>query len=247
VLVIFLLLAPAGELVPTSTIAAILFVISVGLIDWRYARRLLHSNRPDAAVCLGTFAATLLLPLAYAVFVGVFLNLALYLRRSSQLHLNEMVRTPGGPFLERPLRDRAGDRQVIFLQMEGDLFFAIADELADRLTRLSASGVRVVVLRLKRTHSIDATVLGVFENFARQMQQKSAHVILCGVKPQLMDTLQRYGRITLLGEKNVLETGFGVFTSAKRALQRAKELVGRSIDTEGFDVVDEMEEWAYEI
>src|SRR5690606_16401911 len=139
--------------------------------------------------------ATLTLPLQYAIFVGIFLNIALYLRLASQLHLAEMVPAQGGPFLERPIHDRAGREKVIFLQAEGDLFFAVADELQERLAMVSRSGVQVVILRLKRTLSIDSTVLGVLERFVREMQARGGYVLLCGVRPDLMSRLERFGLI----------------------------------------------------
>lgn len=244
---IFLLFAPAAKYIPMTCIAAILFVVAYGLVDWRYFLRIARSNQGDAAVCFGTFLCTLFMPLQYAVFVGIFLNLALYLRRASQLHVTEMVRSPQGPFIERPLRTRSRQRDVVFVQLEGDLFFGVADELLDKLGELSAGGARVVILRLKRTHSIDATVLSVLESFAAQMHARNAHVILCGVKPELMQRLESYGVVRLLGKDNVFATGFGVFASAKRALQRAKQLIGESIDAEGIDVEDDTQGWAYQI
>ncbi len=245
--VLFLLLASQARYIPFASLAGILFVVGATLIDWRTVVRIVRSSRSDAIVCLITFLSALFLPLAYAIYVGIFLNLALYLQQASRLHLDEMVSTPGGPFIERPLRDRGGDQPVLFLQMEGDLFFGVADELADRFQRIARSGVNVVVLRLKRTHSIDATVLGELERFVQQMQSRGHHVVLCGVKQELMQTLQSYGLVSLIGPRNVFETGFGVFTSAKRALQRARELLGRSIDAEGLDALDETEAWSYEI
>ncbi len=251
VAVIFLLAVDYARYVPLTTLAAILFVIAAGLIDWRYFRRLLRSERADAVVCLGTFLATLLLPLAYAVFVGVFLNLALYLRKASQLHMAEMVRTKAGSYVERPLTTKGGgESDVIFIQMEGDLFFALADELQDRLTDLTMAGYKVVIFRLKRTHSIDATILAVLEAWARRMQQQGRHIILCGLKEELLDKLKAYGLVDLIGRANVFPTGYGVFTSAKAALHRAREILGSSIDEEGLgddQDDDDPKKWSYSI
>ncbi|MFW6060536.1 MAG: SulP family inorganic anion transporter [Phycisphaeraceae bacterium] len=248
VLAIFLLAAPAARYIPMSAIAAILFIVAYGLIDFHYFRRVLRSERADAVVCFGTFFATLLVPLSYAVFVGIFLNIALYLRRASQLHLQEMVRSPGGPFVERPLRARTGDKNVIFLQAEGDLFFGVADELQDRLSQIAYSGVHVVILRLKRTHSIDATVFSVLEQFAGEMQARDGHVVLCGIREELYQRMESFGLVDKIGRENVFQTRYGVFASAKAALQRARQLVGSSIDLDQ-DLVDEndTEGWAYEI
>ncbi|MEX0885083.1 MAG: SulP family inorganic anion transporter [Phycisphaeraceae bacterium] len=248
VLVIFLLLGPAARYVPLTVIAAILFVIAWQLIDFRYFRRLIRSSLADTIVCFGTLAATLTVPLAYAVFVGIFLNIALYLRRASHLHMNEMVRSPEGPFIERPIRNRAGQRTVMFLQIEGDLFFGVADELEQQLASLARGSTKVVILRLKRTHSADTTVLSVLERFVDQMHAKDGHVLLCGLRPQLMDQLERFGLVDRVGRDNVFPASFGVFTSAKRALHRARELVGSSIDlNQELGDEDETEGWGYSI
>lgn len=247
VLAIFMVGAPAAKFIPMTAIAAILFVIAFGLIDWRYFRRAIRSDRADAAVCGVTFASTLFLPLAYAVFVGVALNLALYLRRASQLHMSEMVRSTAGPYMERPIMTKQGDQAVRFLQIEGDLFFAMADELQDKLSSIAQSGVRVVVIRLKRTHSLDNTVLGVMEQFVEQMQARGGHVVLCGLRDDIYQRIDEFGLVATIGPDNVFETQFGVFTSAKQALQRARQLVGSSIDTDGVEDDEPNRHWSYSI
>jgi len=247
VAVALILLAPFGRYLPLASLAAILFVVGYQLIDWRHILRLIRTSGSDAAVCLATFAATLLTHLEYAIFVGIFLNLALYMRRAGELHMAEMVRTPAGPFEEKPVEDRSGQRQVMFLQVEGDLFFALADQLQDRLGAIARGGTRVVILRLKRTHVIDATVLGVLERFVDRMHAKGGHVLLCGVRGELMARMQGYGLVDRIGRENIFEPDYGVFTSAKRALARARVLVGSSIDIERELGDDELEGWAYQI
>lgn len=246
---IFLLLADQAKYVPLSCLAAVLFVIAAGLVDWRYMLRIARTNPADAGVCFTTFAATLLVPLEFAIYVGVFLNIGLYLRQASRLHIAEMVRSPGGPFVERPIADRRGGASVMFLQLEGDLFFGVADELQDRLTRLANSEVRVIVLRLKRTLSLDSTVLGVLQQFAMTMKERDKHVVLCGVKEETVRRMQAFGLVDAIGQENVFQTQYGVFTSAKQALARARHLVGQSIDTSGLsnEDLEEPTGWSYEI
>jgi SulP family sulfate permease len=247
---IFFCFADYARFIPLSSLAGVLLVIAWRLIDWRFIARIARTSRPDAIVCFATILATIVAPLEFAIFIGIFLNIAMYLRTASRLHLAEMVQAPGssGTFLERPLPDRFdGQRKVVFLQLEGDLFFAVADELQDRLTTFALTrSILVVILRLKRTHSIDATVLHVLERFVRDMRNQGRHVVLCGVRPELMRTLRAYGLIELLGGDNVFEAGPGIFTSARRAVARARQLVAGSLDISGVDLEDS-EEWAYTI
>ncbi len=244
---IFLLFSRWATCIPMASLAAILFVIAFGLLDFKHFFRLMRSNRSDAMVFAITFLATLFIPLSYAVFVGIFLNLTQFIQRSSHLHIAEMVRSSAGPFIERPLREKSGNRQVLFLQMEGDLFFGVADELRTRLTRIQQSPCRVVIFRLKRTLAIDSTVMQVMEDFARQMSEKDRHVVLCGVREDLMQDMKQYGLVDTITPENVFPTTYGIFTSAQRALDRAKELIHGSIDAREIMDQDDVEGWSYEI
>lgn len=243
--VLFFLLADYAKFIPNAALAGVLFVVAYGLFEFRHFFRLMKADRSDSAVFAVTFLATILLPLQYAVFIGIFLNIAFYLRTSAKLHIAEMIATDTGGFMERPVYDKAsGERRVIFIQLEGELFFAIADQLRDQLAGMMRSGVRVVVMRLKRCHSIDGTVLDVLENFVRDMKQRDRHVLLCGVRPEVMRTLRSYGLLEQIGKDNVFAAEQGVFTSARRALQRARTLVGVSIDTSDINLDEEI---TYEI
>ncbi len=234
IVVAYLLFSTQARYIPLASLAAILFIVAWHLIDFNYIRRIIRTSREDTVVCLITFLATLLMPLAYAIYIGIFLNIGLYLRQASRLHMAEMVRTQAGPFIERPITDRTGRKAVLFLQLEGDLFFGVADELRDRLIEVANSGVTVVIFRLKRTLSIDATILGVFQEFALTMQQRGGYVLLCGVKDELLQRIEHFGLLDIIGRDNVFPVSYGIFTSAKQALHRARQLVGTSIDTDGF-------------
>ena len=256
VAIMFAAFAPLASYIPMAALAAVLFVVAYSLVDWRAFRRMMRSSRADAAVCAATFFATLTIPLEYAVFFGIMLNIALYLRRASRLHLNEMVRARGGPYHERPVTDASGEKLVVFLSLEGDLFFGVADELHQRLTELRRSGVKVVIIRLKRSHFIDSTVMGVLDMFTRSMHERDGHVILCGVSDELQHHLAGFGLEELVGRENIFAQRYGVFASAKAAVKRARQLLGQSIDVDSLLTDDDEPEeqpedrlgnWAYQI
>ena len=198
------------------------------MIDIAFFRRLIKSNKADLVVCVGTFFATLTISLQYAVFLGIFLNLALYLRRASDLYMTEMVRAPGDNdgFIERPIREDPEGKDVMFLQVEGNLFFAAADDLRDRFNDLLSREVRVVILRLKRSHMVDATIMHVIEQFTKQLADQGRHLVLCGVRPRMFDRMSEFGLIASLGRDNVFVSDDTPFSSAKQAVLRARQLVG---------------------
>jgi len=139
-----LFLTPWARYIPLASLAAVLFVVAYALVDWRHILRIVRTDRADAAVCLITLTATLIAPLKYAVFIGVLLNLALYLRKASQLQLVEMLPTAEGPYRERDFKAGRERPPVVLLQLEGNLFFALADELHEEDVRdvAAAFGVK---------------------------------------------------------------------------------------------------------
>ncbi|MEM8875588.1 MAG: SulP family inorganic anion transporter [Planctomycetota bacterium] len=219
VAVVFLLLAPLAEFVPMSSISAILFVVAWGLIDWRYFKRSLAANPDDAIVCLATFGATLFLPLKYAVFIGIGLNIMLQLRVSAKLFVSRLVPTADGRFREADVGEPMGE--VPILQLEGDLFFATADALERELERLRATDAKSVILRLRRVHHIDVTALHTLERFIVLMQTEGREVFLCGVNQRVRRGLEQIGLTNRLDENHVLAARDDLMEGLRIALRQA--------------------------
>lgn len=241
---VFLLFSGEAHYVPVSALAGLLFVIAYGLVDWKYALRVVRSNRADAAVLFCTLLVACAAPLQFAILFGVLLNIGLFVRTVSRLHLNEFVPIgPNNSFLEREI-PQSTSSGVVALTLEGNLFFGVADELKTRLTELLGGKKRTVVLRLRRTHSMDATILHVLEEFARDVKSHSGHLILCGVPSDLREILERYGLIDVIGAENCFDaTGTGLFESVKQAMAHAHRISGDALPA-----IEELEKsWAYEI
>jgi len=221
--VVFLTAGHLAELIPLPALAALLFVLAYSLVDMRMIRRMWRSDRLDGVVCLFTLLATVSVPLHYAIFGGVLLNLALYIRRTSHLQLVRMAADDNGGFEEHRVNSPIHE-QVVFLQLEGDLFFGMADELQQQLRNNISADVRVVLFRLKRTLSVDTSVLRVLGQFVSKMKRRGGGVVLCGLRPEIHAKMRSYGLIEQIGDDNVFPTAEGVFSSARKALRRASDI-----------------------
>jgi SulP family sulfate permease len=242
---IFLALAPLAHDIPLAALAAILLVVAIKLIDVQNIARVMRASRGDGLVCVATYLSALLLPLAYAIYFGIFLNIALYLRRAGRLHLAELVETADGRFMERPFEPNSDDSpEILFLQIDGPLFFAVVDELSDRLGAIAESPTEVVILRLKRVHHVDANALFALERFVETMRGGGDHVILCGVRPELAERMKRFGATERIGEENIYLQSDSLHTGAKKALARARAIVASH---EATAAPDEPTEWMYHI
>jgi SulP family sulfate permease len=224
--VFFLALAPLAHDIPLASLAAILFYVAYKLIDGRAIWRIMRSSPADAAVTLVTLGSALLLPLTYAIYVGIFLNLALYLKRASRLHLLQMVPISASGFREEPLPAGAQpDDEILLIQLEGDLFFGVADDLEDRLRAIESGPTRVVIIRLKRTHSIDASILFVLDRFVARMHENKRHVLLCGVPPSVRKAIRGFGLEDRLGVAQLWDASPDTFSTTRMALGRARVLI----------------------
>lgn len=137
VLVVFAV-APLAALIPVPSMAAILFLVAWGLVDFAQIAAISRASRPEAAVLGVTFLATLLMHLEIAILVGVALSLALYLQRTSRPALRSIVPDQSSP--QRRFRERrAGEAecpQLRMLRVEGSLYFGATNHVADYLQQI---------------------------------------------------------------------------------------------------------------
>jgi sulfate permease, SulP family len=196
--------------------------IALRMVRTAELRRLFHADRADFAVLVATALLTVFVDLPIAVFTGVALSLGLVIRRASLLRLSELRAGPGGQYQELPLGPETGRDPVTILQAEGDLFFAVADELQQRLEQVAANGTRGIVLRLKRTLSIDPAAASALATFALLQASRGGRLVLCGLRPELRALIERTELEGVVGRDAFFETGGAPFESVERAVQYAR-------------------------
>lgn len=216
-----------------AALVGLIVLSGLDLVDLRALRRA-ATTRGDAIVLLTTLGATLWIDLVQALYVGVFLSLALLVRRSGNLQISELVRAPGGRFREIELDERTGTTLAALLHLEGDLNFAVAGALSERLREIVSRGPRVVVLRLKRARHLDATVLEAMREVVEEARQSGVHVLLCGLTDEQAALLLKTELGRLLGPEDLLRSGERLFEGFERALARTRSLLAPQGDDEIF-------------
>lgn len=199
-----LLLAPLAAFIPIAALAGILMIIAWGMIDKHGIALALKATRADRTVLLATFAATLLLDLEKAVFVGVLLSLVLFLRKVSHPLVSRMD-TCDSPELQGLPAGPCCPNLAVY-SIEGTLFFGAVDELEQRLYEYEDFGHRAVILHLRQVHWVDATGVHAFQQFLRKCQRRGVALVLSGVKPAVRAVFERSGLVPQLGADNMAET-----------------------------------------
>jgi MFS superfamily sulfate permease-like transporter len=83
------------------------------------------------------------------------------------------------------------DEHIVAYRIDGPLFFAVAHDFLLELADVTQ--VRVVVLRLSRVTTIDATGAHVLADTIRRLERRHITVLLSGVRPEHEKVLRRLG------------------------------------------------------
>ncbi len=247
-LVVLLLLPVLGDLlsrVPLAALAGLVLLTGIDLVNPAGIRRAC-TTRGDTGVFLVTVGAALWLGIVEAIYAGLFLSLALLVRRSGRLQMVEIVRAGRDRVREIPIDERTGTSPAVVLHLEGDLNFAVAGELADQLRTIAERRPRVLILRLKRARHLDATVLEGLRRVFEDCTDAGTTPILCGLQPETADLLAQTEVGRLLGREGLLETGPRLFEGLERAYARAREMLAPRGDSEIFRD-EQPDAWSYEI
>lgn len=215
-----------------AAIAGLLIATAIAMVDWHEFLHVLRHDRYDRIVLGTTIGCVFFLPIHWAVLIGLAVSIAVFLRRVSELHLYEMVAGDSQQFLERAIDDQTGRSAVTMLQIEGPLFFAHADELADRLRAILGRDPTVLIIRMRRTKQIDFSVLGALDRVLREYLHRGGRVVICGLQPGLRAMLRESPLGDTIPAEYMLETTREVFGSAHMAIALA-ENIARLESTDG--------------
>ncbi len=240
------LLAPLLSVIPLSALAGLVVFLGLDLINPVAIRRA-AATRGDLMVLVATFTATLWIDLVQAVYVGLLLALTLLVRRAGALRISELVSGGGGRMREIPVDARTGSTPVAVLNLEGDLSFAVAPDLTDRLLEIGGRGARVILLRIRRAPYLDATILEALRRVLRELQSGGTRVLLCGLTQDKVALIRRTGLGRALGEDGLIPSGVRLSEGLERALNRARQIAGEGTEEELLRVEGDTDDWAYEI
>jgi SulP family sulfate permease len=207
VAIVVILLGNQVEQIAMPALAGLVIVAGIQMINLESIQRVWHNNPVSRALMLLTFATTLVMPLQYAVIVGVVVSLlAFVLQQSSSMRLVEWRLQEGGIPVEGPVPEQLTSRHLTMIYMYGSLFFAAADAFEKALPDPGDAQRAVVILGLRGRPEIGATVLEVFRRYVTALSQNDNKLILAGVDETLMDQLTRTGMLQVIGEENIFPT-----------------------------------------
>ncbi len=226
VLAMLLLFGGAVNYIPTAAIAAYLILVAVRLINFTQIKITRRATRSDAIVFWVTLASALFLKLDTAVYVGVGVSLALFLRKASAPSLVEYGFNEHGQLAQLDDRKQRRNAAISIVHVEGELFFGAADLFQEQVRYLADDeDIRVVILRMKNARHLDATSVMSLLQLHEYLQATGRHLLISGINDDVAKVLTNSGALAKIGPENVFPAEANLTMSTKRALLRASLLL----------------------
>jgi SulP family sulfate permease len=234
VAVVVLLGGPYARFIPKSALAGLLFITASRLIDWKRMGYALRASRFDAILVAATGLTAVFVSVDYSILVGVTLSILLFVSRASKPSMRELVLTS-----ERVVRERLPEEprtsSLLIYDLEGEFFFGAAPEfdryLSDILDETRRTGIRYVVLRIRRGRNPDVGAIEHLERFLHDAERLHVTVLLAGLRPDFVKIMNNVGIHKWFPKERLFPEEDRVFSATLRAVRYAQQLAKAGQET----------------
>jgi high affinity sulfate transporter 1 len=206
-----LLLAPVLGLLPHATLAAVVIVYSVGLIQPAEFAAIRKVRAMEFRWALIAGLGVLALGTLQGIVVAIVISLISLASQEARPHLYVIGRKRGADVL-RPLSPEHPDDEtfpgLLIVRPEGRIFFFNAQLLAEGISALvSEHKPRVLVLDLSRVPDLEYSALQMLIEGERRAEERGATLWLAGLNPGVLEVVRNCGLADRLGRERLLFNG----------------------------------------
>ncbi|MGC5223509.1 SulP family inorganic anion transporter [Micromonospora sp. DT81.3] len=229
---VILLASDLVSFVAMPALAGLLIVVGAGAIKPSRIYSVVKTGPLPTAIMSVTFGLTLVIPLQFAVLVGVGLGIILFVaQQSNHVRVRQVHIADDGRMRESDPPAKIPAESVVILQPYGSLFFASAPIFEKQLPAVGRdSSGSVVIIRLRGTDQIGLSLLDVLRRYAHELRAAGSSLKLVISEQRVLDQVEADGLADVLREGNVYRSTEWVGESVRRAYTDARADVrdGRS-------------------
>ncbi|HZW40941.1 MAG TPA: SulP family inorganic anion transporter, partial [Agromyces sp.] len=225
----FVVLVASGvvSLVAMPALAALLIVIGVQTIKPARVMSVVKTGPLQTTVMGVTFVLTLIIPLQFAVLVGVGLGVILFVaQQSNRLRVRQLEFGDDDRVREMDPIATLPPHAVVVLQPYGNLFFASAPVFEAQLPKVEAdSGGSVVIVRLRGIDEIGLSLIAVLGRYLDELERHGSTLWLSVSSDRVLDQLRAGGLLDRLGPDRVYRGTEWLGEASRRAHRDATRWV----------------------
>jgi SulP family sulfate permease len=216
IVIALLLFGGAISALAMPALAGLLIVVGFGTLKIDEINLVWKTGTVQQTVMVITFIFTLLIPLQYAVLLGVALAILLFVfNQSNKITVKEWTVSEGQLPIEHDAPEVLQPNEITVLVPYGSLFFAAAATFEEELPAVDENTRNsVVILWLRGRTELGSTFLGVLDRYAEELHAQESKLMLAGIGRFSKGVIEQTGQIKVYGRENVFE---------------ATEVVGESI------------------
>jgi SulP family sulfate permease len=212
VVVTLLWLTPLLYHLPQATLAAVIMMAVVGLINIKAIRHAWLANKQDGIVAIVSFALTLAFAphLDKGILIGAGLALILYLYRTMQPRVAVLARHPDGTLRDAKVFGLETCANISVIRFDGSLYFANTSYFEDKvLERVAARpNLRYMIIVGDGINQIDASGEEMITHLMERLEKIGITLLFTGLKKQVLEVFQRTGLFDKLGAGRFFRTDY---------------------------------------
>jgi MFS superfamily sulfate permease-like transporter len=216
-----LLLAPVLGLLPHATLAAVVIVYSVGLIEPKEFRAIRSVRTMEFRWALIACAGVLVFGTLQGIVVAIIVSMIGLASQTAHPRVHVIGRKRGADVL-RPLSPAHPDDEtfegLLIVRPVGRLFFVNAQYVADQIRALVAQHQpRVIALDMSRVFDLEYSALQALMEGEKRWTERGAVIWLVGLNPGVLEMARNAGLAARLGPERML-------FNARTAIERYQAL-----------------------
>jgi len=221
ILVVMLIFMPYVKLIPLSSLAAILIIVSYNMSEWRAFKKLMKAPKSDIVVLLITFFLTVLMDLVIAIEIGMILAAFLFMKRMADVTNVKSV-TDEFKDDEESYDEEINDRKyhvkyISIYEINGPFFFGSAEKFSEVINEIRDIPI-VLIIKMNNVPVMDATGFYAFSKVYDNCRGNEIKVLLSGVQEQPLKVMESYNFIEQIGRDCI-------YTDFDASMERAIEIV----------------------
>jgi anti-anti-sigma factor len=192
---------------PQATLAAVVIVYSVGLIQPKDFRAILEVRRTEFIWAVAALAGVVLLGTLKGILVAIVVSLVALAQQTANPPVHVLGRKPGTNVFRPRSKEHPEDETfpgLLLLRLEGRVFFVNADRIAEKMRPLVAEAKpRVVALDLSGVPDLEYTALKMLIEAEKRQRERGVLVWLVGLNPEVLAMVQRSSLGKVLGREEM--------------------------------------------
>ncbi len=208
VVLTLVLLAGVFAFLPSATLAGVVIVAGLGLLDVTDFRAIYRYRRVEFALAVFTAVAVVVVGMLVGIVIAVALSLALVLQRAATPSTAILGRIPGTDTY-RDVADHPDAEAIpglLLYRFDAPLFFANAGRLRDEILAVvdgAEPPVTCVVLNMESIYDIDSTGAQTLLELMDGLDEQGVRLVFARVRSELRDELRNSGIEERIGPDRV--------------------------------------------